>query len=354
MSGKAIINRTKGIEEFEFLSLEDALKLIKESKDKRRLERLRAAKKDAQIKELELQKELNDHFRSTSGLKEKPASARRSAQASPRPNEPADLLWEAKSAMSDDGLSETAANPEKTLEQWAEKVGQDDDGLVDPPAITVAPADDGGAKQTHVLITVSGWVAYDKDDHTYPFSTLEPGLNGDQYTLVWETKTLQELGSTMSILAGEIASFIFQQGLQATLLPALMGALTGPMWLMKLTYLVDNPWGNALTKAEKAGRLLADTLIGQVQSNRPVTLAAFSLGARLVYYCLLELAARNAFGIIESVYLLGTPCVSNRKEWEAISSVVAGKIYNCYTTNDTMLGVLYRTTMASYKDIPGL
>lgn len=34
-----------------------------------------------------------------------------------------------------------------------------------------------------------------------------------------------------------------------------MAALTGPMWMLKLSYLVDNPWGNALTKAEKAGRV---------------------------------------------------------------------------------------------------
>jgi hypothetical protein len=132
-----------------------------------------------------------------------------------------------------------------------------------------------------------------------------------------------------------------------------MGALTGPLWLIKLTYLVDNPWGNALSKAEKAGRLLADTLIGQVQNGRPVTLVGFSIGARLIYYCLLELAARKAYGIIESVYIFGTPCVASKKEWESIVSVVSGKLYNFYNTSDTLLAIIYRS-IASFKDVPGL
>jgi hypothetical protein len=316
------------------------------------MERLKSIKNGIELKEMELQKELNEHLRSGSYLKEKEIPQTASKVASPTLGVPSDVLWEAKSELSDDPNS-AINNPEMVLDQWAEKVGEDEEAL---PSETLSspPVSESPSKQTHVLITVSGWVAYDQDDHTYPFSTLEPGLNGDQYSLIWETKALQELGSTMSIFGKEIASFIFQQGLQVTLLPALLGALTGPMWLLKLTYLVDNPWGNALSKAEKAGRLLADTLIGQVQSNRPVTLVGFSLGARLIYYCLLELAARNAFGIIETVYLMGTPCVSNRKEWENITSVVSGKIFNCYTPSDTVLGVLYRASIASYKDIPGL
>lgn len=67
---------------------------------------------------------------------------------------------------------------------------------------------------------------------------------------------------------------------------------------MKLTYFIDNPWGNALLKAKRAGMVLADTLIAQVQESRPVTLIGFSLGARVIYYCLLELAKKSAFGMI--------------------------------------------------------
>ena len=158
----------------------------------------------------------------------------------------------------------------------------------------------------------------------------------------------------MAIFAREVATFIVQQGIQVTLLPILLGALTGPMWLIKLTYLLDNPWGNALSKAQKAGRLLADTLIGQVQSNRPVTLVGFSIGARLIYNCLLELADRNAYGIIDNVYLLGTPAVTSEREMRKIRSVVSGTIFNGYNPNDTVLNVLYRATTTSYSYVVGL
>ena len=80
-----------------------------------------------------------------------------------------------------------------------------------------------------------------KDDFTLPFSTLQKDIYGDQYTLVWESADLQSLGSTLKILASEVASFILQQGVLAAVLPILMAGLTGPLWALKLTYLMDNP-----------------------------------------------------------------------------------------------------------------
>ncbi|KAI8587602.1 hypothetical protein BDZ88DRAFT_398289, partial [Geranomyces variabilis] len=210
------------------------------------------------------------------------------------------------------------------------------------------------AKQTNVLITVAGWITYGPDDHTLPFSTLEPDSAGDQYALLWETDTLQELGSALKLLVGEVASFLVQQGLQATVLSALMIGLAGPLWVMKLSYLVDNPWGIGLSKANKAGKVLADTLIQGVQENRPVTLIGYSLGARVIFHCLLELASRNAHGLIEEVYLLGCPVMAEKKEWEQISSVVAGRVVNGYATNDMVLGVLYRASVAVWNNVAGL
>ncbi|KAI8918459.1 hypothetical protein DFJ77DRAFT_294935 [Powellomyces hirtus] len=210
------------------------------------------------------------------------------------------------------------------------------------------------AKQTNVLITVAGWITYGADDHTLPFSTLEADLAGDQYALIWETDTLQELGSALRLLVGEVASFLVQQGLQATVLSALMIGLAGPLWVMKLSYLVDNPWGIGLSKANKAGKVLADTLIQGVQENRPVTLIGYSLGARVIFHCLLELAARGAHGLVEEVYLLGCPVMAQKKEWEQISSVVAGRVVNGYATNDMVLGVLYRASVAVWNNVAGL
>ena len=45
-----MINRTRGIEEFEFLSIEEAMLKIKINREKRRLKRLKTIKNDANIK----------------------------------------------------------------------------------------------------------------------------------------------------------------------------------------------------------------------------------------------------------------------------------------------------------------
>lgn len=79
------------------------------------------------------------------------------------------------------------------------------------------------------------------------------------------------------------------------------------MWLVKLGYLVDNPWSLGLDRAVKAGELLADALCSNVQNGRPVTLIGYSLGARAIFYCLVELARRGQFGVVENVYLFGAP-----------------------------------------------
>ncbi|KAJ3278037.1 hypothetical protein HK104_002712, partial [Borealophlyctis nickersoniae] len=287
----------------------------------------------------------------------------------PTPKSPAEVLWDGN-ASGDDGdgraLSDTYTSVSKlpdyeNLQDDTETVLYDDlqstvmgDEVDDEGIRFKEPDGPPKAKQTNVLITVAGWITYGFDDHTLPFSTIEPATWGDQYALVWETDTLQELGSALKLLVGEVASFLFQQGLQATVLSALMVGLTGPLWMMKLSYLVDNPWGNGLTKANKAGRVLADTLIQGAQEDRPVTLIGYSLGARVIYHCLLELASRGAHGIVEEVFLFGCPVMATRKEWEQISSVVSGRVVNGYCSNDMVLGILYRASMALWKDVAGL
>jgi hypothetical protein len=99
---------------------------------------------------------------------------------------------------------------------------------------------------------------------------------------------------------------------------------------------------------------LADTLIGQVQGNRPVTLVGYSLGARVIYYCLEELAAKGAFGIVEDVYLLGCPVLVEEKQWQNVASVVSGRIVNGYCPNDSILAIIYRASASSWSDVAGL
>ncbi|KAJ1960645.1 hypothetical protein H4R35_007528 [Dimargaris xerosporica] len=177
---------------------------------------------------------------------------------------------------------------------------------------------------------------------------------GDQYALYFEPEMLRELGSILKMLAGEVLSSATVQLLQYTMLHTLMSALTWPITLTKIGYLVDNPWSIGLDRTQKAGAILADVLLHRAQGYRPVTLVGYSLGARLIFYCLLELAKSNAFGIVEDVILFGTPVTAPEEQWRECSSVVGGRFVNGYARNDWVLGFLYRYTNLSRGVVAGL
>lgn len=88
--------------------------------------------------------------------------------------------------------------------------------------------------------------------------------------------------------------------------------------------------------------------------QRPISLAGFSLGARVIYYCLLELAKQKAHGLIQDVYLFGTPVVIKQKECLKAQSIVAGRFVNGYKSNDWILGYLFRASTTEMGRVAGL
>jgi len=60
--------------------------------------------------------------------------------------------------------------------------------------------------------------------------------------------------------------------------------------------MIDSAWLVALDRAQKAGQMLAHLLMAAGAGDRPVTLLAHSMGARLAFHCLLELCRCNALG----------------------------------------------------------
>lgn len=81
--------------------------------------------------------------------------------------------------------------------------------------------------------------------------------------------------------------------------------------------------------------------------ERPVTLVGLSMGARLVFHCLLELHRLGARGVVENVVLLGAPVSCRPERWAAARTVVAGRLINGYSVNDWTLGVVYRAHSSS-------
>jgi hypothetical protein len=193
-------------------------------------------------------------------------------------------------------------------------------------------------KRVNLIVTIAGWMNGKVDDVRLPFSTVDP-IMGDIYSIYWEPEMLQSMGQTISILATEALTQTLQQVLGSTILVALMAALQLPVLLTKLAYLIDNPWNVSLARADLAGLILADSLIDKNLGSRPITLVGFSLGARVIYSCLGELAKKGQMGIIQNVYMFGTPVIANKAEFMLRRTVVAGRFLNGYATNDWILGM---------------
>ena len=139
----------------------------------------------------------------------------------------------------------------------------------------------------------------------------------------------------------------------------------------------------------QAGRLLAQLLMQGGHGDRPVTLIGYSMGARLVFHCLLELARSNCKGavfvegyravspslsfdwrnpddlaarcgfthsewvvtgvptlprpgVVENAVMLGAPVSTSLERWALARSSVSGRLINGYSTRDWILGLVYR------------
>ncbi|CDK27453.1 unnamed protein product [Kuraishia capsulata CBS 1993] len=207
--------------------------------------------------------------------------------------------------------------------------------------------------RVNLIVTVSGWMSGTLDDVRLPFSTVDPVM-GDLYSVLWEPELLTSMGQTINILATEVLTQSVQQILGSTIMVALMSAVQIPLLLTKLGYLLDNPWNVSLDRAWSAGLVLADTLINRNLGVRPITLVGFSLGARLIYSCLLELAKQGAQGLVENVIIFGAPVVHKTDQLALARSVVSGKFINGYSKRDWILGYLFRATSGGLGTVAGL
>jgi esterase/lipase superfamily enzyme len=101
----------------------------------------------------------------------------------------------------------------------------------------------------------------------------------------------------------------------------------------------------ARVRSEQAGQLLADML--RRCSGRSFNLVGHSLGARVIFYALSELAsaarATNSFAKaarIVNVHLLGG-AVGVDEDWATALGRIEGQCYSYFSTNDSVLKYLY-------------
>ena len=208
-----------------------------------------------------------------------------------------------------------------------------------------AAVDDPASRRLRVTIGISGWLT-SKPEVITPWRIL--GSDSETFALRWELEALLNLGNSMTTMVSSAAwGYAKSEVIKHTVFAELSMALW-PLALLKVSRVVDNPFSIAKSRADKAGEVLADALVNKAQGERPVTLVGYSLGARVIYSCLMSLAKRRAFGLVESVILMGAPAPATTGDWREMRSIVAGRLVNVYSSNDYVLGFLYRTSSVQY------
>ncbi|KAG0490310.1 hypothetical protein HPP92_007173 [Vanilla planifolia] len=211
-----------------------------------------------------------------------------------------------------------------------------------------------------VGILVSGFV-FKECDFVNPWEALKDNL--ESYSLKWESRYLIAVSTAIQDwLTSTLTRELMKRGAMMTVLSTLVTALAWPAALLSATDFIDSKWTLAIDRSDKAGKLLAETLMEGLQGNRPVTLLGFSLGARVIFKCLQHLyESGDNEGLVERVVLLGAPVSLKDEEWITARKMVAGRFINVYSTNDWILGVTFRASLLTHGlagiqavDVPGI
>ena len=245
-----------------------------------------------------------------------------------------------KALSSENGDQQPSEDKASTNAEEIKRAGQSEEIQEEKEGV-----EDPAHRRLRVTIGISGWLT-SKSEVVTPWHVL--GHGSEAFALRFALEALMNLGNSMTTMVSSAAwGYAKSEMIKQTIFAELMSAMW-PVALLKVARVVDNPFSIAKSRAEKAGEVLADALINKAQGERPVTLIGYSLGARVIYSCLMKLAERRAFGLVESVVLIGAPTPSTTSDWRVMRSVVASRLVNVYSENDYVLGFLYRTSSIQY------
>lgn len=215
--------------------------------------------------------------------------------------------------------------------------------------------------------------------------------HGEEYILNWDRTVLEKLNdSFQKMLKDKICGMVKEEIMKFTPfhgpISAIKGAAGFPLHVWGSIKSIDDPWLVAMDRARQAGILLARVLLAErknkkivgnlekgvneiridtadvdnfknllFSTGRPITLVGYGMGARVILHCLETLynegqvldsvtgtSINIALGIIENAVLIGAPVSSSFKVWSAARAVVAGRLINCFSSNDWLLAYLYR------------
>lgn len=172
------------------------------------------------------------------------------------------------------------------------------------------------------------------------------------YGVNWSSKTRFDLGIAFGAGMGTNAAkaILFDLARRGGEKAALRLNPIG--WLLLLASLAKNPWHASMFRAAQTGVALADA-ISRTRGQR-FNLVGHSLGCRVIYYALEALASKDGQYVDDVVLLGGAVGRNDQKGWSTALSAVSGTLYNCYSDNDHVLKILYRTTNAGLSEPIGI
>lgn len=211
---------------------------------------------------------------------------------------------------------------------------------------TIQTLDDG--RSLHCVLAVSGWIE-DESENVFLHQWRHLWMSREQYVLRYESRYLAELGRAIDYLMSIAVSVAVQQTLLETAFAGLMTAIAWPVALLSAASVLDNPWNVCVARAAEVGEQLAEVLLSRAHGKRPITLIGFSMGARVIYHCLITMSKRASYaGIVNDVVLLGAPVSASPSQWQQINRVVGGRIINGYCNSDWLLRFIYRTMSVQF------
>ena len=178
-------------------------------------------------------------------------------------------------------------------------------------------------------VVISGWSS-ENDDLNEEWKGLKP--SGAAYGLVWEAGTL--FSSAVKAIEAGVTAAVPGLAVKAGVVAVVSAGLAGAG-----SCLYDFVTG--CQKAAFTGKELARHLQEHVFGFVPISLIGFSMGCRVIYYCLKELSKALPQCYIQDVILLGGAVKNDPMLWDRLLKCVAGRAVNVYSNQDGMLKKLY-------------
>lgn len=203
----------------------------------------------------------------------------------------------------------------------------------EPPISAIAPSVPIGVRSfefeclkdipsLHSTLVISGWLSQDDTIAKNWSGLLSYPNQGRAFAFRWESSSLRR------VIDEELYD----------LLKITMSFISNPIVNINSLYtlLRLHPYRRTATKAKLSGRYLAKILSQGLFGQTSITIVAYSLGTRVAYHCMQQLAKMDC-NLVQDLYLIGGVAPMRLDRWREIKKAVSGRLVNVYSKEDKIV-----------------